>query len=263
MQRKPFSPYLPRATTARLHGVLALAALSAMLLGGCVNAPSSGSRVLRYDLGPLPTLPRANTATPADGTANVGVSNTPATPLPLLKVAAVTAPTALDNDNIAYRLVYADPRRSLHYGASAWTATPAQLMTERLRSKLASVARVLDGGDSEKAPLLRVELLDFSQRFDAPERGQGVVTIRASLKNPSTSHSDAQETLLAQRAFTAIVPGLSPDAEGGTAAIGEAADAVLDSLRLWIGQVMRASASGSSALTPAAGLALPPSTAGK
>jgi cholesterol transport system auxiliary component len=143
-------------------------------------------------------------------------------------VQAVSASPALDSDDIAYRLAYANPNQARRYSGSEWTATPAQLMTDRLRGKLAQTAQLLEAGDPEDTTLLKVELLDFSQRFDAPGRGQGVVSIRATLK--TRTH------LIAQRDFTASVPSPTANAEGGASAIAQAADAVLDNLTTWAAQ---------------------------
>lgn len=189
----------------------AIGTVALLFVGGCAQAPSPRHQIQHYDLGPPQT---------AGLSANVQPS-----PSLVLKVLAVSASAALDSDDIAYRLVYANPNQARHYSGSEWTATPAQLMTERLRGKLAQTSHLLEGGDPEDAPLLKVELLDFSQRFDAPGHGQGVVSIRATLKT--------RTRLIAQRDFTASVPSATANAEGGATAIAQAADAVLDNLSAW------------------------------
>lgn len=200
----------------------------ALLFGGCAAPkPPAQDRLVQYDLGP------ADVATSPD------VPSPGAVPLPLLKIVAVTAPTALDSDRMIYRLVYADPRQARRYAGSRWTATPAQLLTERLRNVLARQARILDGGDPERgAPLLKVVLLDFSQRFDAPGAGQGVVAVRASLLRDGH--------LLAQRDFAAAVPGATADAAGGATAVAAAADAVVRDIGVWLGAWTQAGGTGNA-----------------
>ncbi|MGI4982860.1 MAG: ABC-type transport auxiliary lipoprotein family protein [Janthinobacterium lividum] len=239
----------------------------ALLLGGCAAPkPPAQDRLVQYDLGPAdvatsPDVPslEASSNAPSDASPdtspnaslntlpnaspnaspNLSPSSPGAVPLPLLKIVAVTAPTALDSDRMIYRLVYADPRQARRYAGSRWTATPAQLLTERLRNVLARQARILDGGDPERgAPLLKVVLLDFSQRFDAPGAGQGVVTVRASLLRDGH--------LLAQRDFAAAVPGATADAAGGATAMAAAADAVVRDIGVWLGAWTQAGGTGNA-----------------
>lgn len=220
-----------RATTAptalmRIGTWLAGAALVSAM-AGCAVAPATPAQAVRYDLGvePSSTLSASSSLPPPVSGAGQNAALAP----PLLKVVAVTAPSALDNDRIHYRLAYANALESRSYGASRWTATPAQMMTDRLRSALTTKFRVLDGGDSERAPLLKVELIDFSQRFNAPGESQGVVTVRASLKSGGK--------LLAQREFGASVPSTRADAEGGATAIAAATDHVMADILAWLGHI--------------------------
>ncbi|MGI4860126.1 MAG: ABC-type transport auxiliary lipoprotein family protein [Janthinobacterium lividum] len=192
----------------------------ALLLTGCAAPkPVAKERLVQYDLGPADVAPVPG--------APPGGSVAGAPRLPPLKIVAVTAPTALDSDRMLYRLVYADPRQARRYAGSRWTATPAQLLTERLRDVLSRQAQILDGGDPERgAPLLKVALLDFSQRFDVPGAGRGVVVVRASLLRDGH--------LLAQRDFGATVPSPTADAAGGATAIAAAADAVVHEIGAWL-----------------------------
>ncbi|MCY0389085.1 ABC-type transport auxiliary lipoprotein family protein [Robbsia sp. Bb-Pol-6] len=210
----------------------------ALLLAGCATPkPPATDRLAQYDLGPVDVAPVPDTPpdTPPDRRAgSAGPFARPAAPsagadpLPPLKIVAVTAPSALDSDQMIYRLVYADPRQARRYAGSRWSATPAQLLTDRLRNVLSRQARILDGGDPERgAPMLKVALLDFSQRFDAPGAGRGVVAVRASLLR------DGQ--VLAQRDFGATAPSATADAAGGAAAIAAAADAVARDIGAWLG----------------------------
>ena len=198
-----------------------------LFIGGCAHAPTPRHQMQHFDLGP----PQTSISSASSRPSPPSFQSPQSSPL-VLKVLTVSASAALDSDDIAYRLVYANPNQARHYNGSEWTATPAQLMTDRLRGKLAQTAHLLDGGDPEDAPLLKVELLDFSQRFDAPGRGQGVVSIRATLKT--------RTRLIAQRDFTASIPSATANAEGGATAIAQAADVVLDNLSTWAAQSVAA-----------------------
>lgn len=189
----------------------------ALLVGGCA-APQSPDKnhLAQYDLGAVGLAPSSAAARPAG-----------AAFLPLLKIVAVAAPPALDSVQMTYRLVYADPRQVRDFAGSRWTARPAQLLTARLRDVLSRQARILDGGDPDRsAPLLKVVLLDFSQRFDAPGEGRGVVVVRASLL--------VDGHLRAQRDFGATVPSPTADAAGGATAVAAAADAVVGDIGAWL-----------------------------
>jgi cholesterol transport system auxiliary component len=203
---------IPRALGQWVFTLCAVAGLAAC----ATSHPPTVHTMVRYDLGPVP-LDHA-------GTVGVAGNASPAT-LPVVKVVTVTAPAALDTDRIQYRLTYLDPLEPRTYASSRWSATPAQLMTERLRDVLATHVHVLDAGDPEHAPLLKVTLRDFSQRFTAPGHGDGVVSVRATLK--------IDDRLMAQRDFYAIVPGDAADAAGGAAAIARAANAVLGAVGDW------------------------------
>ena len=82
-----------------------------------------------------------------------------------------TAPAWLNGPGILYRLNYENPPRPQPYALSRWSGSPAALLTERLRNRFAAAATkgIVTGSDGVRADyLLRVELEDFSQSFDAP-----------------------------------------------------------------------------------------------
>lgn len=183
------SLYLGLSTAAmsrRAVGAVCLVG-SAMILAACSTPkPMVSSRMARYDLGPSAALPMPQGAA-ASGVQTPAPTSVPATPSPgrpLLKLSPVAASASLDDDRIRYRLDYADIREARTYANSRWAGTPSQLLTERLRERLAPRAEMLQGGDPERAPQLRIELIDFSQRFVSARHGVGVVSVRASLRAP-------------------------------------------------------------------------------
>ena len=185
----------------RLGGTIVLAAW----LGGCaITAPVNTSR---FDFGD----PGHALANQAHG--------------PVV-VPDVTAPSDLDSDQIRYRLGYLDDQQTRGYATSRWTMTPAQLMTQRLRARLAGQGPVLTNPAGGAAPVLRVELTQFEQVFDQPTVGRGVVNLRATLTH--------RGRLLAQRDFFASVVSPSPDATGGAHALAQASDAAIAALLVWV-----------------------------
>ncbi|VXC65155.1 conserved exported hypothetical protein [Burkholderia sp. 8Y] len=188
---------------------LALACI-AMLAGCATSAPATPDA--RYDLG---ARPAANAA------------NGPATPLPPVKVLAVSASRDLETDVFVYRLSYVDAQRTGSYANSHWTMPPAQLLTQRLRDTLSQRGPVLTGADTVRAPLLEIELTGFEQVFDAPERSHGVVSVRATLTQ--------QGRVIAQRMFTASASAPSADASGGARALAAASDDLIAQVGAWLG----------------------------
>jgi len=137
----------------------------------------------------------------------------------------VTAPTDLDSDQIRYRLAYLNGQQARGYAASRWTMTPAQLLTQRLRARLASRGAVLSNAGATSAPVLRVELTQFEQVFDQVNLGRGVVNLRATLTRNGV--------LVAQHEFSAAAPAPTPDAAGGARALAQASDSAITAVIGW------------------------------
>jgi cholesterol transport system auxiliary component len=199
---------LKRSGTRRLAGV-ALAVAAALALGGCASGPVAPHN--RYDLGEFEDAPAQSPGTPR---------------LPPLAVPDVRAPSDLDSDRIHYRLRYRDDLESHSYSTSSWTMTPAQLLTERLRSRLAQRGEVFANPGSSAAPVLQVELLRFEQVFEQPSSGYGAVAFRATVTRAGV--------VVAQREFAARAPLASADAAGGARALAQASDTALGALLAWL-----------------------------
>lgn len=188
-------------------GIALAAVLTLAFASGCAGTPAALSNI-RYDFGP------------AHSVASAGAG-------PAVKVLDVSAPDALDSDKLFYRLAYADAQRVAAYRDSRWTAPPAQLLTQRLRSALSSRGTVLEGTDAVHAPVLKVELDRFEQVFDGPAASHGAVTARATLVQDGK--------VLGQRTFVARAPSSTPDAAGGASALAAASDALIAQLVAWLG----------------------------
>ncbi|AIO67786.1 ABC-type transport auxiliary lipoprotein family protein [Burkholderia oklahomensis] len=192
----------------RSRPALALAvALAIAGLNGCAGTPAALSNI-RYDLGP------------AQPSASAGAG-------PALKVLDVSAPDALNSDRFVYRLAYADAQRIAMYRDSKWTAPPAQLLTQRLRGALSRRGAVLEGEDSVRAPVLKVELSEFEQVFDGRSQSHAAVTARATLTQDGK--------VLGQRTFVSRAPASTPDAAGGAQALATASDELVSQLVAWLG----------------------------
>lgn len=200
-----------------------LGLLIAGLLAGC--ATPRASTVLIYDFGP--------------GTTAQPVSNRMA-PLPPLVLADVQAPQALDSTAVLYRLSYSDAHVLQPYAQARWSMPPAQLLRQQLRAALSARRAVLNAQEGVQPPagtlVLRLELEEFSQLFDAPQSSSGLLRVRATLSQPATGG----EALVAQRMVLVTSPSASADAAGGVRALAGAAAQAVEQLDQWVQQTQAA-----------------------
>ncbi|MBU3735848.1 MAG: ABC transporter [Methylobacterium sp.] len=187
--------------------------LPVMLLAACI-VPEPAVRPEAYDFGPLPS-PQQDTAAA----------------LPVLQVLDVQAPRGMDGNHVQYRLAYVDARALRPYANSRWNTAPSQLLTQRMRQRLARQGPVVGSGEVQAGLLLKTELEQFEQVFDSAAVSRGVVRLRASLVK--------DRRLLAQQTFSAERVADSADARGGVGALTLASDALLDDLALWVAQQAR------------------------
>lgn len=193
--------------------------LSVLTLAGCA-LPNQAVRPALYDFGPGSLM-----AAPAQAEAR----------LPALALDLVEASPALDSTAVLYRLAYADNQQLRPYALARWSMTPAQLLRQRLRQHLSQRRALLNPGDIGDADtpspaLLRIELEEFCQLFEAPNQSVGLLRLRASLMQPGPKG----EKWLAQRSLTVQRSAPSADAPGGVRALTAATDAALLQLDQWL-----------------------------
>ncbi|MDC8758155.1 ABC-type transport auxiliary lipoprotein family protein [Janthinobacterium fluminis] len=195
-------------TLKRSLTLLALAAGAA--LGGCAGKAAVATL---YDFGPPPAPPAAAAPPPA---------------LATLVVADATGPAWLDSQRMHYRLLYADAQQSRPYANNRWNSTPLQLLSQRLKSRIAqSGVKVLATTDAAAGvALLRVEVDDFSHNFDSQTQSSGRLNLRASLFRG--------HRLVDQKTFSRASGAASADAAGGARALAAASDAVAADLLAWL-----------------------------
>ena len=182
-----------------------------LMLPGCAVGSKTDSSAL-YDLGPLKTQ-QDKSVLPA---------------LPPVSIAAVQVPVWLDSSMMFYRLNYANAQQPRPYSKARWTMTPAQLLTQNLKARIAQAGGVaLAASDGAlDVPVLRIEADDFSQHFASPSESIGQVALRASLFRG--------RSLVAQRSFIRQMPSPSADATGGATALAAASNAAIDDIILWL-----------------------------
>ena len=126
----------------------------------------------------------------------------------------IEAPATVDGTAVLYRLAYADVQQLRPYAQARWSMPPAQLVRQRLRDQLSQQRVVLNPAEGPAGWILRLELEEFTQVFETPDRSVGLVRLRATLLETV----NGRERLVAQRRFTVQRPAASADAPGGVRA---------------------------------------------
>jgi len=182
--------------------------------------------------------------------------------LPPLEFSTPQTSTALNNTAVLYRLAYADAQQLKPYALARWSMPPAQLIGQRLRAQLGLRRAIVSPGDillparqtpaaasaptgsstvspaaeSEALLNLHLELEEFSQLFDTPDRSSGVLRLRATV----TQRGTGGDELLAQRSFIVQQSAPTADASGGVRALTAATDQAISEIDVWLAQVGRA-----------------------
>ncbi|WP_307720451.1 ABC-type transport auxiliary lipoprotein family protein [Massilia atriviolacea] len=201
--------HTPRPSTPVRRLLLAASAGAVLLLAGC--ASDKPAQNTTFDFGPA-----ANPVQSARA------------PIAAVVVGEVTGSAALDSERMYYRLNYSDPLQARAYANSRWSATPLQMVTQRLKSRIAqSGAKVLSVSDaSDGVPILRLEIDDFSHHFESQTSSHGQLVLRASLFQ---GHK-----LIDQKTFDRKTPATSADAGGGARALAGATDTVASDVIAWL-----------------------------
>lgn len=223
------------AACARIYGARHLLGIIffAAVLSGCSALPDKPQRATLFDFGPgaVATQPAAlPAAQPAARQA----------PLPAVAIDDVTTPGGvLDNSAILYRLGYQDAQELRTYSLARWSMPPSQLVRQRLRDQLslsrpvynARESLALNRSQSAVLPLqVRLELLEFSHFFSAPDVSVGLIKLRATLVEVTLSG----EKLISQRSIALERPAPTADAQGGVRALTLATDAAIAEVEQWL-----------------------------
>lgn len=196
--------------TSRFTAAIAVSCV--LLLAGCASSERPQNTV--YDFG-APSLRPFTPATP------------PAAPLAVV-VMDVTGPSGLDTERMFYRLNYADAQQARTYASSRWSATPTNLVTTRIKTRLSQAhMKVLSATDAANGvPILRIEIDDFVHAFQNAGQSEGRIMLRASVFN--------EHRLIDQRSFERAMPAASQDAAGGAAALAASTDGLADDIGAWL-----------------------------
>ena len=183
----------------------AIVTLSAAVLAACAGGARNEAAIAVYDFGLAAPSAVAEAGWPA-------------------MAVEVAAPPWLDALPVDYRLSYDDPLKRREYAASRWAGAPAMLLAQRLRQQLGAASAT---GHAAVGCLLRVELQEFAQVFDAPERSRSVVQGHVSLV-------DGERRTVAGRPFAVAQPAATPDAQGGVRALVAASEDLGREIAVWL-----------------------------
>jgi len=199
--------------------ILLIAVVAAAAAAGCA---SKGPQPTTYDFGPM------GAPLPAVSMAPGGTDGMRVLAMPAIVVADVTGPASLATQRMYYRLMYADARQSRPYAYNNWSVTPLQLMSQRLKARIAqSGVKVVSTTDAASGlPLLRLEADEFSQNFDTATQSSASITLRASVFR--------NHKLVDQRTFSRTAPAESADAPGGARGLANASDAIAADILAWL-----------------------------
>ena len=183
--------------------------IAASLLSACATRAPAPTL---YDFGPL----------------TQGIKPPAVVRLPALKLAEVQSPAWMDGPLMFYRLGYANVQQAYPYAGSRWSMSPAQLLGQRLKTRIAlEGGTVLAPGDgAQQLPTLRLDADEFVQIFASPTASVGQLTVRASVFQG--------KQLIGQRQFEQQANAPSPDAAGGARALALATDAAISDILGWI-----------------------------
>ena len=185
--------------------------LSALLLSACIGGARNTPPIAIYDFG----LPAARLV--ADETWS-------------RLALEVRSPPWFDSLNVDYRLAYEAPLKHREYAGSRWAGAPGILLAQRLRQQLGTVSV---SGNTLSVCLLRVELQEFSQVFDSPQRSRGVL-------QGSVSLIDVKRQLVAERQMVIEKPAATPDAQGGIDALVAASSELGQKIADWLAGLEKA-----------------------
>jgi cholesterol transport system auxiliary component len=193
----------------KTHRLIAVLAAAGLLLSGC--ASQKGEPTTQFDFGPaMPPV-------------------TAAAPIGAIVITDATGSSALENERMFYRLSYADALQARTYANSRWTANPLQMMTQRLKTRIAqSGAKVLSETDASNGiPILRIDVDEFVHDFRSAAQSEGQVALRASVFKG--------HVLVDQRSFARTTAAGSADAAGGARALAASTDAIAADIVAWLG----------------------------
>ena len=210
--------YPSSSGAVRTYGLLLIAL--ALAVTGCIGCSSPAVQKQSYDFGPV--------SADASVTAPASMNTTRTTPNLAISLADINAPASLDSTAMLYRLQYDNAQQARPYAQHRWSMPPAQLLTQRLKTRIAAAGgTVIASRDAVSSlPVLQMDLDEFLQVFSSASSSTVQIQIRATVFKG--------RNLLAQRSFQQQVVTPTADAPGGAKAMVTASDALISDVITWM-----------------------------
>lgn len=202
---------------------------AAILLTACSSLPQPPALQALYDFGPQARLEQRQS-----DPARTAIQ----TQAPLVLAGIKTSGLPDGSMPIFYRLAYADALQLRPYAQARWARPAAQLIQQSLLAQLSEGRAVLESRDGAVQALpsganpamLRLDVEEFSQVFSDTATSNGLLRLRATL----TEVTPRGEKWLGQQVFTVQRPAPTPDAAGGSQALGAATEEAGRQIDAWL-----------------------------
>lgn len=148
----------------------------------------------------------------------------------LVVVPAMQSPSWLSTTAVIYRLDYDGPMHARSYTRSRWTAPPSELLTLRLRERVAevndgfTVTRLLEGTGGF---VLETTLENFMQFFPSRDHSSCLVTVNAIVAQQS-------HKVLAEKTFRIEQQAPSGDGPGAVKCLADASNSEFSQILAWL-----------------------------
>lgn len=208
------------AFNTRHVGAKGLLVIALLALAGCGTALQA-VRPSVYDFGP--------------GALGGPAASGQQAPSTSLIIGEINATASLDSTAVQYRLAYDNALQLKPYSKARWSMAPADLIRQRLREQLGQGRTLLNPGEGiqsgQATPnLLRLDLEEFSQLFESPDKSMGLIRLRVTLIQTQANGA----TQAAQRSVVVQRPAPSADAAGGVRALTAATDVAMQEIDDWL-----------------------------
>jgi cholesterol transport system auxiliary component len=118
---------------------------------------------------------------------------------------------SLNHNKVRYRLNYQNPSRVYFYSESRWAATPLELFSGK-------VSQMINITKTQKSCSLKLKIESFDHVFQTANASDGVVQLSALVIEKGT------KKIVSNQLITESVISPTPNAQGGTAALGKASE---------------------------------------
>lgn len=144
-------------------------------------------------------------------------TSAPGNKLTARPIVTVEAPKWLWDNRIRYRLLFSSPTNIRFYTLDRWIAPPPELFEQQL----------ISSGKTLNYPL-NIQLLDFEQQFDAPDRA------RVMMRFYVNAYPSGNKQKVGTQEFLIEKPTKTPDAAGAVSGFADLTRQAADRIQDWL-----------------------------